>query len=490
MRPRRRPTTPNLITDIAWPATGAVNDATLAFLSAQGMSQALLSPNSLKHQGGAVGSVTVDETADSGRQVTAAVTDAQVLPQVFDLIKRGNSAGAAVRVNKLAAVLTAGSIDGTGTPLVIAPDKRWSANTAGLRLLSGLLRTLQSGGVFDGLPLSAIAAGAQVPAVVTYPAAAQQAELDPGYLADVLRTTGWIAGMRSSLAKSAGDRAADPADILTPLSAAMTSLGSAALRTNNRFGRSILRTSAESLGGLQAGVVIAGGCVGTSPTGTASGDCSASYTLASDTSPLLITVRNDLPYVATVRVVVIGGESVGLTATDPGAQPIPAGRSQQFKIATKVVKAGKFPLDVQLIAADGSDWSEPTTITVSSSAYGTLTLVLIAVAGGALFVMVAIRLVQRIRNRNKPGDPNPDDEPGGGPDPDSPEPNSVLGAANAPPDSAEQKVPASGMRNPGPPDASSDEAIGAPRRVEPRPDGRPEGGRPGARHDEAGEGQR
>ena len=62
--------TPNLITDISWPATGAVNDATLAFLSAQGMSQALLSPTSLKHQGGAVGSVTVDETADSGRQVT------------------------------------------------------------------------------------------------------------------------------------------------------------------------------------------------------------------------------------------------------------------------------------------------------------------------------------------------------------------------------------------------------------------------------------
>ena len=168
--------------------------------------------------------------------------------------------GAAVRLNNLAATLACGSMDGTGTPLIVTPDKRWSANTAGLRLLSGLLRTLQTGGVFAGTPLPGIAAAGTVNATLSYSQTAQNAELDPDYLAAVLHTTDWISGMQSSLSSSRGDQAADPADVLVPLSGAMTSLGSAALRTNNRFGRSILRTTTESLGGLQAGVVIAGGC--------------------------------------------------------------------------------------------------------------------------------------------------------------------------------------------------------------------------------------
>ena len=68
-----------------------------------------------------------------------------------------------------------------------------------------------------------------------------------------------------------------------------------------------------------------------------------------------------------------------------------------------MIKAGRFPVRVQIKAADGSDWSSPTTITVSSSAYGTLTIALIAVAGGALTLMVALRLGQRLRSRNDRG---------------------------------------------------------------------------------------
>jgi hypothetical protein len=381
------------------------------------------------------------------------------LPEIFDLIKRGASAGAASRVNDLAAVLAGGSFDGTGTPVIVAPDKRWTANTAGLGLLSGLLRTLQTGGVLSGSSLTGIAAAARTPATLNYPAVAQQSELSQAYLADVRQTINWISSVRSSLTKAAGDLAPAPADILGPLAGGMTSLGSAGLRTNNRVGRSILATTQGTLTGLQSGVAIAGG---------------NSYLLASSASPLLITVRNDLPYIAEVRLIVIGGSSVGLTATDPGLQKIPAGRSQQFKIATEVVKAGKFPLNVQLRAPDGSAWSAPVTITVSSSAYGTLTIVLIIVAGGALLLMVAIRVVQRIRQRGGAGDPSPDpaSEPGVPDSTPSPAPDSILGAANAAPG------PERAMRSDGPPsnplgpDASSHEATGAPHGDDVRPEDR------------------
>jgi hypothetical protein len=304
--------------------------------------------------------------------------------------------------------LAGGSFDGTGTPLVIAPDKRWTPNTAGLRLLSGLLPTLLRGGVLTGRSLPAIADMARTQASLNYPESAQRAELSPNYLGDVKQTAGWIHGVASSLSRARGDDAPLPADILGPLSLAMAPLGSAALRTNDRVGRSILHTAQATLTGLQSGVVIVE---------------APSYTLLAAASPLLITVRNDLPYVAKVRLVVIGGESVGLTAKEPGTQSIPAGRSQQFKIDTNVVKAGKFPLSIQLRAADGSAWSPPTTITVNSSAYGTLTIVLIAVAGGALLLMVAIRIVQRVRHRNQPGDPAADsdrNQVGAGADPGNP----------------------------------------------------------------------
>jgi hypothetical protein len=208
---------------------------------------------------------------------------------------------------------------------------------------------------------------------------------------------------------------------------------------------------------------------------------------------LLINVRNDLPYVATVRVVVIGGESVGLTASDPGAQIIPAGRSQQFKIETKVVKAGKFPLDVQLIAADGSQWSDPTTITVSSSAYGTLTIVLIAVAGGALFLMVVIRLVQRIRNRNGPSGVGPTDEGAAlvasRSAASSAQPDSILGAANAPPLPTTPATVGGHAGNPLPADASSQQASRASDGDEARPDELREPGRSAGPREQKGEGE-
>ncbi len=452
-------TQPAPVTNLSYPANEALDETTLAFLSGHGMTQALLSPATLRHAGGAVGAVAIDEPAHPGRSIQAAVTDADALPEIFDLIKQGASAGAASRVNNLAAVLAGGSFDGTGTPIIVAPDKRWTANTAGLGLLSRLLRTLQAGGVLSGSPLTGIAANGRTTATVDYPASAQEAELNPAYLADVRETTNWINGVRSSLTKAAGDLSPAPADILGQLAGGMTSLGSAGLRTNNRVGRSILATTRGTLTGLQSGVAIAGG---------------NSYLLASSTSPLLITVRNDLPYIAEVRLIVIGGNAVGLTATDPGLQKIPAGRSQQFKIATEVVKAGKFPLNVQLRAADGSAWSAPVTITVSSSAYGTLTIVLIVVAGGALLLMVAIRIVQRIRHRGGAGDASPD--PASEPDVPNPAafpaPDSILGAANAPPGPVFPMGSNGRPSNPLGADASSHEVTGAPHGDDVRPDDR------------------
>ena len=124
-----------------------------------------------------------------------------------------------------------------------------------------------------------------------------------------------------------------------------------------------------------------------------------SYTLASSTSPLVLTVQNSLPYNVPVRVRITGGERVGLTVTDPGVQVIPAGRSLQVKIPAEVTRSGQFQVGAQLLAPDGTAWSDPVQLSVESSAYGAVTVIIIIVAGGVLLVMVILRITQRLRNR-------------------------------------------------------------------------------------------
>ena len=81
-----------------------------------------------------------------------------------------------------------------------------------------------------------------------------------------------------------------------------------------------------------------------------------SYTLASSTSPLVLTVQNTLPYNVPVRVQITGGERVGLTVTDPEIQVVPAGRSLQVKIPAEVTRSGQFQVAAQLLGADGTAW--------------------------------------------------------------------------------------------------------------------------------------
>ena len=216
-----------------------VDDATLAQLSNNGMTQTLLSPTTLQHSGGAVGAVTIDEAGIGGRAVNAAVTDADVLSLVNTVVVKGRSAGLALRLNTLAAVLAGGNFDGSATPLILPQSNRWTPDLAGLQVLTGLLQTMESGGILTAGSLPAIAGSARVAATVAYPDAAQQDELDPGYLAAVGRDLTWLAGVKDSLARTKGDLTLDPGDLLDPLATAMASTMSAGFRTESRTGRSI-----------------------------------------------------------------------------------------------------------------------------------------------------------------------------------------------------------------------------------------------------------
>ncbi len=378
-----------LDTSMSLPVAGALEPATLTALTDAGLTGAVLSGDAVQTTGGnrqkdsAV--VAIDTTTGSGNPVSApaVLSKGGVLAGLGALADQPPASGWALRVNGLTALLAQQHFESNTTPLVYVPDHRWSPDRSGLRLLTDLLATLGTNRVIGPVSLAALAGSPGAPADLSYPADAQERELSPAYLARVQQAGKDVAELRSSLGSV--PQSVDPAALLDPLDESLAASGSSAFRVDPEVGEANLATVEATTAALRDGVTIS--------------SAGNSYTLASSTSPLVLTVQNSLPYNVPVRVQITGGGRVGLTVTDPGVQVIPAGRSLQVKIPAEVTRSGQFQVGAQLLAPDGTAWSDPVQLSVESSAYGAVTVIIIIIAGGVLLVMVVLRITQRLRNR-------------------------------------------------------------------------------------------
>ena len=99
-----------------------------------------------------------------------------MLNGVGDLIDQGRQSGWAMRVNALTGVLAQQSLDGSVSrhhPAVFTPDRRWSPDAPGLRVLTDLLATLGASQVISGISLAGLAGSASEVALPAYPEQAQ-----------------------------------------------------------------------------------------------------------------------------------------------------------------------------------------------------------------------------------------------------------------------------------------------------------------------------
>ncbi|MET0967380.1 MAG: DUF6049 family protein [Nakamurella sp.] len=381
-------------TVMAYPINGAVDIETLAALRGDGLASALLAENSVDPSNLAAGAAQVstadgETPASSERPLQAAIAQPDVLNGVGTLIDQGRQSGYAMRVNALTGVLAQGSLDGGSTPAVFTPDRRWSPDAPGLKVLTDLMSTLSASQVITGIGLTDLANSGTAATVPDYPDAAREQELSAEYLGRVRSDRENIASLRKTLASAS--QSTDPALVLDPLDQALDSAGSTAFRTDPGVGTANLDTVESTLAGIRNGVEIS--------------SAGNSYTLASSSSPLVLTVQNNLPYDVPVRVEITGGERVGLTVSDPGLQVVPAGRSQQVKIPAEVSRSGQFQVGARLVGPDGTQWGQAVQLSVESTAYGALTVIIILVAGGVLVLMIVLRIIQRLRGK-------PDQTPG------------------------------------------------------------------------------
>ena len=373
-----------LIDTMAYPVNGLADTATLSALGAVGDTSVIMAAGGVTGVTSGSSVTTVAVSSGSG-SLAALIPNSSLLPEISPFLTAGAPVDGAAAVNLIAGVVAGQYFAGTGKPLLVVPARTWVPNDAGVAAIGSLLTTFGKEGVVSGADLRTLAADATGTATVRYPATARAQELSQTLLRRVAASGASITSQRVSLTAVAGPDGGDPDAVLDPLQESLTRVTSASLRDNHTPADHILSTVDSSLRSIEAGVTV--------PTS------GGSLTLASSSAPLRLTVRNSLPYDVRLRIVIGGGQRVGLTTTDPGIQDVPAGTSVPVTVRAHVARSGTFSITAQLMTVDGRRWGAPVTLQVNSRAYGALTLVLLIVAGSVLALMVVIRVVQRMRSR-------------------------------------------------------------------------------------------
>jgi hypothetical protein len=124
-----------------------------------------------------------------------------------------------------------------------------------------------------------------------------------------------------------------------------------------------------------------------------------SYSLASSSAPLLITVANNLAVPVTVRVAMtsVGGVA-GFRVDDAGLQTIPANSRRTIRLEAHVSRSGHFRVQAQLLMPTGASFGGPLPLSIYSSALGTIGVVITVVAGAILVLALGWRFVRRWRH--------------------------------------------------------------------------------------------
>ncbi|MCX0270333.1 DUF6049 family protein [Nocardia zapadnayensis] len=126
------------------------------------------------------------------------------------------------------------------------------------------------------------------------------------------------------------------------------------------------------------------------------------YTLASESSPLLLVARNDLPVSVRIRFRIDAPAETKIT--DIGEQLLPPRGTRSFQIPTEVSDSRKLVVPISLSTPEGVPLGHATSISVRSNAYGQILAIITACAAALLFLLAGRRLWRRFHGKRDPAD--------------------------------------------------------------------------------------
>jgi len=133
------------------------------------------------------------------------------------------------------------------------------------------------------------------------------------------------------------------------------------------------------------------------------------YTLASERSPLLLVIRNDLPVPMRVRLDIQA--PTGMTVGDVGVVEIPPRGTRQIQLPTKANSSRTVSVKIGLASDTGVKLGQAIELSVHSNAYGQVLFIITICAAVLLVLLAGRRLWHRFRGEPDPADldrPEPD----------------------------------------------------------------------------------
>ncbi|MDR1999694.1 MAG: DUF6049 family protein [Frankiaceae bacterium] len=382
---------PNVRTGIAWPDGAGLTSAVLGALGAAGASAVLMSgdafadspalPATAIAPAGAGGAAVMGGALDPPLQdrVAAAVSvEALRAPGASAAGIAPGAQTSATRIQALLGQLALWPIDGASGYVVLAPPPRVDPDpaAAAAAILATLAQPWSAGETLNAAlgPQPRLSRGELRLAAPDAPSG------------DLIAA---IASARQSMAAASG---------LLGDAAAATELGagaeelveamSSAWRSDPGRGMRFAQLARDGADQIVGSVVIA------TPN-------KASYSLPSQNSPLILTLRNDLAYQVQVRLKVAPAPTsiAGFRADDVGVVDLPANGTRTLRVPAHFERTGRFQIQAQLTTVDGAALGAPVRLNVLCTAIGGVAL---AVTGAALALLVCIlifRVARGLRRR-------------------------------------------------------------------------------------------
>lgn len=288
--------------------------------------------------------------------------------------------------NGVAALLFHARFDAQGSDgaVLVAPPRDWEVTQPELDWLMGSLDALMTEEVLTPRPLPELL---NAPASGTVRPAASSA-LDPSVPLDVTRR---VATVDRTLADLTAAMDTDPRNQVTPEDVALP-VSHGLLRTLSSVWhddpdgrRGAIYDAEQQLEAIRDAVRIKnpGRTIG----------------LASGSSPIPVSIANELPVQITVRVKM--SASIGLRPGDISDIAVRGGVVRTVRIPTQALRAGRFTVELGLTTPGGTDLAAPTRFELASTEFGAVTVIVTATAAAALLLLSGRRIYRRLRSNGQ-----------------------------------------------------------------------------------------
>lgn len=370
---------------VAWPPSGAVDQHTLTTLAQAGAHTVLLGSAAVSSSSVAGVPASLTRLTAGNTTVTAALTS----PTVQDRITRAVLTDGSAELPALTAEITVRAVadPAIAQTAVLAPNRYVDPDvTAAVRAI----RATSSSPFAVPASLSALTALSALPPAPTgklRAVSSKRPKLPSDLTSTVERVDDDLPMLHDLFADGAAAR-----PLLAALPVALQRLSSAAWRAGGGPFRPALGVLyADRLDALTQALLHGVNIVKPS---------SGSYTLASSTAKLPITVENNLDYPVYITVAVTTQNGVpGYTASPTRGKRIAPHSKLIVQVASRVERSGRIPVQAQLETASGAGLGPPVRLFVHSTVFGLIGILITVLAGGVLVLALIVRFGRRLHSR-------------------------------------------------------------------------------------------